>query len=204
MNSDSDEKQQPTDESPQIAAPQETLERLQRENDDLQERLAQAMAEAPGSDELDSRLAAAEQENDVLKGKLTQASIAATLSTAGQEVGITAKMAQLYAGEFACEMTPDGEVSVTPDPVEFFRAKIASDPALARSAQIAAGSRLVTAAVNGSVELDGEGAAELMAALDKAPVRKTRFIGRHGVQAYLELCDKARRHMRMGIAHGRR
>jgi len=99
----------------------------------------------------------------------------------------------MHAHRFRCEIDAEGKVAVAPDPIEYFEAELRRDPSLRAAAESLAAGRQADAVTDGAVDVDRADPAELLAALDRSVAKKTRFIARHGVQAYLELCDRVRR-----------
>ena len=99
----------------------------------------------------------------------------------------------MHEHKFECEIDEQGCPRVTPDPVEFFQGQLRRNPSLRSAADRYDKGRQASAIANGAVGIDQADPAELIAALDRNVAKKTRFIARHGVQAYLELCDRARR-----------
>jgi hypothetical protein len=173
--------------------PQDMLERLQSENEGLKDSLAQAALTAENHEDSDALLHEAQAENQQLRSKLAMTASGAAVARAAEQLGIPAAMGRLHASRFQCDIDPAGEVTITPDPVEFFEAELKRDPTLRAAVDGLAVRQRAVAATLGAVDIEKIDPVELIASLDRNPVRKTRFIARHGVQAYLELCDRARR-----------
>ena len=188
------------DQQQESAAPQqqaisqaEVLEKLQAENEGLKARLEEAASAAQEHEELDRRLAEAETRNGQLRARLAAAAIREAVMGAADEVGISPASARTQEHKFRCDIDDDGRATVSPDPVEFFGDQMRNDPALRAAADRRAAQQRATAVADGAADVEQGDPVELMAALDRSAAKKTRFIARHGVQAYLELCDRARR-----------
>ncbi len=173
--------------------PQDMLDRLRSENEGLKANLAQAALTAENHEDSDVLLREAQTENQQLRSKLSSTASAAAVARAAEQLGIPAAMGRLHTSRFQCDIDATGEVTITPDPVEFFEAELKRDPTLRAAVDGLAVQRRAVAATLGAVDIEKIDPVELIASLDRNSVRKTRFIARHGVQAYLELCDRARR-----------
>jgi len=178
---------QPTD------APQDMLDTLRAENEGLKARLAEAQLAADSRESSDTLLCQAQTENQQLRSRLSASASGVAVGRAAERLGIPAATARMHAHKFTCELGADGEATVTPDPVEFFQAELKRDPLLRASVDGLAAHQRTIAATVGAIDVEKVDPAELLASLDRNPARKTRFIARHGVKAYLSLCDRARR-----------
>jgi len=181
------------EEAPPIDDSQTTLDTLRAENDGLKTRLAEAEHADDNRQDSETILRDAQNENLQLRSKLTAAARGDAIGRAAEQLGVPAAMARMHAHKFTCELDSAGQATITPDPVEFFQGELQRDPTLQAAVDALAASRRSIAAAAGAVELDTVNPVELLASLDRNPARKTRFIARHGVKAYLELCDRARR-----------
>ena len=181
---------QPT---PPVGEPQTMLETLQSENEGLKVRLAEAASAAEAREDSDTLLREAQTENHQLRSRLAAAAVRVAVARAAEQLGIPPAMGRLHACKFQCELDAGGEATVTPDPVEFFEAELKRDPTLRAAVEGLAAHQRAAAATVGAVDVAKVDPIELLASLDRNPARKTRFIARHGVQAYLELCGRARR-----------
>jgi len=108
-------------------------------------------------------------------------------------LGIPTALAKMHSHKFMCRLDSDAQVTITPDPVEFFESELERDPTLRAAVDSLSVNRRSIAAAAGAVDIEKADPIELLSSLDRNPARKTRFIARHGVKAYLELCDRARR-----------
>ena len=177
----------------QVISQAEVLEKLQAENEGLKARLEKATSAALEHEELDRRLAEAQMRNGKLRARLAAAAIREAVTGAADQVGISPASARTQEHKFRCDIDDDGRATVTPDPVEFFGDQMRADPSLRAAAEQRAVQQRAAAVADGAVDVEQTDPVELMAALDRSAAKKTRFIARHGVQAYLELCDRARR-----------
>jgi len=169
------------------------LTALQTENDALKAQLAEATDASQRRDDQDCLLQDARTENRRLRRQLGAASVRDAVARAAEQVGIAPSMGRIHAHRFRCDIDAEGEVTVTPDPLEYFEAELRRDPRMRAAAKGFAVEQRAAAVADGAVDLDQADPAELLAALDRSVSRKTRFIARHGVQAYLALCDRVRR-----------
>ncbi|MBT3201164.1 MAG: hypothetical protein HN350_14780 [Phycisphaerales bacterium] len=181
------------EQAPPVDDQQTTLDTLRAENDGLKTRLAEAQQAADNRQDSDAILRDAQNENLQLRTKLTAAARGDAIGRAAEQLGVPAAMARMHVHKFTCELDADGQATITPDPVEFFQAELKRDPTLQAAVDALAVSRRSSDAASGTVELDSVNPVELLVSLDRNPARKTRFIARHGVKTYLELCDRARR-----------
>ena len=181
---------QPT---PPDDGPQAILDRLRSENEGLKARLTEAARAADSREDSDTLLREAHTENHQLRSRLAAVAAGVAVSRAAEQLGIPPAMGRLHVHKFQCDVDADGEATVTPDPVEFFEAELKRDPTLRAAVEGLAAHQRAAAATVGAVDVEKVDPVELIASLDRNPVRKTRFIARHGVQAYLELCARARR-----------
>jgi len=172
---------------------QEVLDTLRAENQRLKDNLAEAQAAIESRRDSETLLGEAQTENQQLRNRLAESAASSAVDQAAEQLGIPSAMARLHASKFTCQIGSDGSAIVTPDPVEFFEAQLESDPTLRAAVDAQASSRRTSAVTAGAVDVAKVDPAELLTSLDRSPVRKTRFIARHGVKAYLELCDRARR-----------
>jgi hypothetical protein len=178
---------QPTD------GPQDMLDTLQSENQELKARLTEAQSEAGNRQDTVALLDEAETENQQLRSRLATVAAGAAVNRAAEQLGFPAAMARLHAHKFRCDFDADGAECITPDPVEFLQAELKRDPILRAAVDALAAHQRAAAAASGAVDVDKVDPGELLASLDRNPARKTRFIASHGVKAYLSLCDRARR-----------
>jgi hypothetical protein len=181
---------QPT---PSVDGPQAMLDTLRSENEGLKARLAEAARAVDSREDSDTLLREAHTENQQLRSRLAASAAGVAVSRAAEQLGIPAAMGRMHAHKFQCDVDADGEATITPDPVEFFEAELKRDPTLRAAADNLAAQQRASAATVGAVDVEKVDPVELLASLDRNPARKTRFIARHGVQAYLELCSRARR-----------
>ena len=181
---------QPT---PPVDGPGAMLDTLRAENEGLKARLAEAALAAEGREDTDTLLREAHTENHQLRSRFAASAVRVAIARAAEQLGIPPAMGRLHACKFQCDVDARGEATVTPDPVEFFEAELKRDPTLRAAAEGFAANQRAAAATVGAVDVEKVDPVELIASLDRNPARKTRFIARHGVQAYLELCDRARR-----------
>jgi len=172
---------------------QAMLDALKSENEGLKARLVEAATAAETREDSDTLLREAQTENQQLRSRLAASAIRVAVARAAEQLGIPPAMGRLHACKFQCELDSGGGATVTPDPVEFFEAELKRDPTLRAAVDGLAAHQRAAAATVGAVDVEKVDPVELLASLDRNPVRKTRFIARHGVQAYLELCDRARR-----------
>jgi len=181
---------QPT---PPVDGPEAMLDTLRSENEGLKARLAEAALAADSREDSDTLLREAQTENQQLRSRLAASAVRVAVARAAEQLGIPPAMGRLHACKFQCELDAGGEATVTPDPVEYFEAELKRDPTLRAAVEGLAAHQRAGAATVGAIDVEKIDPAELVASLDRNPVRKTRFIARHGVQAYLELCGRARR-----------
>lgn len=182
-----------TQPTPPPDRPQAMLDTLRSENEGLKARLAEAALVAEGREDSETLLREAHTENQQLRSRLAAAAVRVAIGRAAEQLGIPPAMGRILAHKFQCDVDAAGEATVTPDPVEFFEAELRRDPTLRAAADSFAAQQRAAAATVGAVDVEKVDPVELIASLDRNPVRKTRFIARHGVQVYLELCDRARR-----------
>ena len=179
--------------TPPADGPGTMLETLQSENEGLKARLAEAASAAENREDSDTLLREAQTENHQLRSKLAASAVRVAVARAAEQLGIPAAMGRLHACKFQCELDAGGEATVTPDPVEYFEAELKRDPTLRAAVEGLAAHQRAAAATVGAVDVEKVDPVELIASLDRNPARKTRFIARHGVKAYLDLCARARR-----------
>ena len=184
---------QDTQPTPPVDGPEAMLDTLRSENEGLKARLAETVLAADSREDSDTLLREAHTENHQLRSRLAASAVHVAIARAGEQLGIPPAMGRLHAHKFQCELDAGGEASVTPDPVEFFEAELKRDPTLRAAVEGLAAHQRAAAAAVGAVDVEKIDPVELIASLDRNPARKTRFIARHGVQAYLELCARARR-----------
>ena len=181
---------QPT---PEVDGPEAMLDTLQSENEGLKARLSEAALAAENREDSETLLREAQTENQQLRSRLAASAVRVAVARAAEQLGIPPAMGRLHACKFQCELDAGGEATVTPDPAEYFQAELKRDPTLRAAVEGLAAHQRAAAATVGAVDVEKVDPVELIASLDRNPARKTRFIARHGVQAYLKLCDRARR-----------
>ena len=182
-----------TQPTPPADGPQAMLDTLRSENEGLKARLTEAALAAENREDSDMLLREAQTQNQQLRSRLAASAVRVAVARAAEQLGIPPAMGRLHACKFQCELDAGGEATVTPDPVEYFEAELKRDPTLRAAVEGLAAHQRAAAATVGAIDVEKVDPAELVASLDRNPVRKTRFIARHGVQAYLELCGRARR-----------
>jgi len=169
------------------------LDTLRAENEGLKASLAEAAAAIDNRNENQELLREAQAENQQLRSRLIASAADAAVKQAAEQLGIPPAIASLHAHKFNCDLDSSGQATITPDPVEFFESELKRDPTLRSAVDSLAASARAAAAAAGAVDVEECDPMELLTSLDRNPVRKTRFIARHGVKAYLDLCDRARR-----------
>ncbi len=179
--------------TPPVDGPKAMLDALRSENEGLKARLTEAATAADAREDSDTLLREAQRENHQLRSKFAASAVRVAVGRAAEQLGIPPAMGRLHVGKFKCELDGGGEAIVTPDPVEFFEAELKRDPTLRVAVDGLAAHQRAAAATVGAIDVEKVDPVELVASLDRNPARKTRFIARHGVQAYLELCSRARR-----------
>ena len=182
-----------TEDTQPDAPAQDPLDALRRENETLQARLIEAESAAESGENNEALLRKAQTENQQLRDRLVSSASEAAINRAAEQLGVPAAMAKMHAHKFTCELDDDGLATLTPDPVEFFQTELKRDPTLRAAVEGLASRRRTDAAAVGAVAVEQADPVELLASLDRSSARKTRFIARHGVKAYLTLCDRARR-----------
>jgi hypothetical protein len=182
-----------TQDTQPIDAPQDMLDTLRAENEGLKASLADAQAATDDRQDSEGLLREAQTENLQLRSRLSATAAHTAVSQAAEQLGVPATVAQMHAHKFRCDIGADGEPTVTPDPVEYFESEMKRDPTMRTAVDDLAAHRRSTAATVGAVDLEKTDPVELLASLDRNPIRKSRFIARHGVKAYLKICDRARR-----------
>jgi hypothetical protein len=173
--------------------PQDVLETLRAENEGLKAQLLEAQSATEGRQDSDAQLQEAQTENQRLRRRLTASAADTAVLRAAEQLGIPTALAKMHSHKFTCELDSDAQVTITPDPVEFFESELKRDPTLRAAVDSLSVNRRSIAAAAGAVDIEKADPVELLSSLDRNPARKTRFIARHGVKAYLELCDRARR-----------
>jgi len=182
-----------TDQAEPAAEPDEALGVLRGENEGLKTRLAEAADAIESRRDSERLLHEAQDENHRLRARLAASATNAAIAQAAEQLGVPPAIAGIHAHKFKCRLDAEGLATITPDPVEFFESELKRDPMLRSAVEESAAAKRTSAAVDGSMGLDDAPPAELLVSLDRNPNRKTRFIARHGVKAYLDLCDRARR-----------
>ena len=171
----------------------DTLETLQRENEQLKTRIEQLSEARAEHDSLALRLTQAELENEQLRGQHAELALSHAIETAALNLGISAEAAGVYRGRFTCEMDDDGQPRIEPDPGELLAAELEGNPLLRESIERGRQDRQAAAVANGAAETTEVDPVELITALDRNAAREAQFIARHGTQAFLDLADAARR-----------
>jgi len=185
---------QPTTPSEQTSpSREEVLESLQKENDELKARIAEALEAQADRQALAERLTQAEKDSDRLRQRYAELAVVHALDEAAIRAGISPESAAMYRSRFTCHLDAEGRPQIDPDPAELLEGEIRSNPLLRESLEHSRQDRQASAVAGGATEIGETDPADLMAALDRNAARKARFIHRHGAQAFIDLAEAARR-----------
>ena len=173
--------------------PADTLAVLQQANDALTARIDELLEAQADRAALAEDLTRAEARNQTLRDRCRDLALAHALGQAAAAAGISHQAAAMFKSRFACTIDDDGQATVEPDPAAVLRSELESNPLLRESVERREADFRAAAVTGGAAEVADVDPVELMTALDRMPVRKARFISRHGPQAFLDLADAARR-----------
>ncbi|MEN6664578.1 MAG: hypothetical protein ABFD85_11360 [Phycisphaerae bacterium] len=172
--------------------PAEHIGRLQDENRRLWEQIEQLRSGHEEAQETSRLLEEAMETNDELRRRFSSVALAEAIRSAAVALGIPPQTAGAFLRHFTATVDAGGSVQITPDPTEFLRRKIESDPLLRGHAAKVLKQREADAVVSGLQQIAQADPVDLMRVLDRDARKKAQFIARHGADAYIELAAKAR------------
>lgn len=171
----------------------DTLAALQQANDALTARIDELLEAQADRATLADRLARAEAESDTLRNRCQDLALRHALDEAAVELGISPQAAAMFQSRFTCSLDDAGRATVEPDPAAVLKGELESNPLLRESVDRREADFRAAAVATGAAEVADVDPVELMTSLDRVPVRKARFISRHGPEAFLDLAAAARR-----------
>ncbi len=191
MTAQTAEAQEQTGQHPDATeGPTDPAETIRRENDQLRRRIQSMLDRQEQLDQQAEQIEQDRQANAHLRRRCSELELQSRLNQAAETLGISARLAGTFAHRFQTQIDADGKVHVSPNPTETLLAEIRSNPLLKASRT----SHKARKAMEDPLAAGDP--AEVLAQLDRKADRKAEFIARHGMNVYLELAERSRRHGR--------
>ena len=177
-----------TDEqTPPPATTDDPLATLRDENERLQAQIEQMLAEQAGRAEPREQLERQQQLNEQVRRRAGQLALHLELARAAEGLGVSSRAAATLAHRFTSTLDDDGRAVITPEPAAVLAEELKTNALL----QASAARQAAAVAAESTPPEDADDPAAALAALDRSPVRKARYVARHGVRALLELARRA-------------